>query len=39
MRDPYAFLEAKVKERAKETSNIKNAMLFDMDYKPEKDTD
>ena len=36
IKDPYAFLESKVKKRAKETSNIKNALLFDMDYKPDK---
>jgi len=35
IKDPYAFLESKVKKRAKETSNIKNALLFDMDYKPQ----
>ncbi|SIM83686.1 Cdc6/Cdc18 family protein [Cuniculiplasma divulgatum] len=34
MKDPISFVEAKVKERAKETSNIKNAIIFDMDFKP-----
>jgi len=36
IKDPYTFLESKVKQRAKETSNIKNALLFDMDYRPDK---
>ncbi len=36
MKDPYSFLEAKVKERAKQTSNIKNAMVFHTDYRPNK---
>ena len=33
LKDPYAFFDSKVKQRAKETSNIKNAQLFDMDFK------
>ena len=36
LKDPYAFFDSKVKQRAKETSNIKNAQLFDMDFKPNR---
>ena len=34
MKDPISVVEEKVKERAKETSNIKSAIIFDMDFKP-----
>ena len=34
MKDPISLVEEKVKGRAKETSNIKSAIIFDMDLKP-----
>ncbi|EQB68660.1 MAG: hypothetical protein AMDU5_GPLC00009G0009 [Thermoplasmatales archaeon Gpl] len=34
MKGPISFVEEKVKERAKETSNIKSPIIFDMDFKP-----
>jgi len=36
LKDPYAFVNSKVKQRAKETSNIKNARMFDMNFKPNR---
>ena len=34
MKEPILLVEEKVKGRAKETSNIKSAIIFDMDLKP-----
>lgn len=36
LKDPKEFVKDRVLSRAKETENVKNASVFDIDYKPKK---